>query len=118
MDLGLLQGEVAKRIGVTESTISNWESGRVTDPEIHYGPAIIAFLGYVPRKEPRTRREHLLAYRMIRGISQSKAARDVGVDPSTWERWENETATARLTRPRDVISNIVVPAVEECEYRG
>jgi DNA-binding XRE family transcriptional regulator len=116
MDLGLHQADVARQIRVTESTIWNWESGWVTYPQVRYGPAIISFLGYVPLSEPMTLREQLRAYRMIRGLSQRKAARDVGVDPSTWERWENETATPRLKTPKAIISSFVAPVVQRCSY--
>jgi len=44
MDLGLLQREVAEIIGVTESSVWNWEHG--VEPEQHYNPKIIKFLGY------------------------------------------------------------------------
>lgn len=46
MDLGLLQREVAEIIGVTESSVWNWEHG--TEPEQQYNPKIIKFLGYIP----------------------------------------------------------------------
>ena len=46
MDRGLLQREVAEIIGVTESSVWNWEHG--TEPELHYNPRIIKFLGYIP----------------------------------------------------------------------
>ena len=46
MDRGLLQREVAEIIGVTESSVWNWEHG--TEPELHYNPKIIEFLGYIP----------------------------------------------------------------------
>jgi len=36
MDLGLLQREVAEIIGVTESSIRNWEHG--VEPELQYNP--------------------------------------------------------------------------------
>jgi transcriptional regulator with XRE-family HTH domain len=54
MDLGLHQTDAARKIGVTASTICNWESGRVTDPEIRHGPGIVSFLGYVPMERPST----------------------------------------------------------------
>ena len=46
LDLGLLQIEVAAQIGVTESTVWNWEHG--TEPELIHIPAVLAFLGYIP----------------------------------------------------------------------
>jgi DNA-binding XRE family transcriptional regulator len=44
LDLGLLQVEVATEIGVTESTVWNWE--HVTQPELIHIPAVLALLGY------------------------------------------------------------------------
>jgi DNA-binding XRE family transcriptional regulator len=46
IDRGLYQWQVAERIGVTKSTIFNWEKG--TEPEQIYIPKIIEFLGYDP----------------------------------------------------------------------
>jgi DNA-binding XRE family transcriptional regulator len=45
LDLGLQQHEVAEAIGVTESTIWNWEHG--TKPLAKYLPKIIKFLGNI-----------------------------------------------------------------------
>jgi DNA-binding transcriptional regulator YiaG len=46
MDLGLLQAQVAERIGVTKSTVYNWEHGR--NPARQHQAKIIQFLGYKP----------------------------------------------------------------------
>ena len=40
LDLGLLQGEVADRLGVTESSVTNWELSR-TEPELRFLPGIV-----------------------------------------------------------------------------
>ena len=53
IDLALLQSEVAKRIGVCETTVWNWEKGGL-EPEIRHLPAIICFLGYDPRPDAQT----------------------------------------------------------------
>jgi transcriptional regulator with XRE-family HTH domain len=47
LDLGLLQAEVAERVGVTASTIFNWERNRVS-PQARHIRKIIRFLGYKP----------------------------------------------------------------------
>jgi len=47
LDLGLLQGEVADRLGVTESSVTNWELSR-TEPELRLLPGIVRFLEYTP----------------------------------------------------------------------
>ena len=39
LDLGLLQIEVAVEIGVTKSTVWNWEHG--TEPELKHVPAVL-----------------------------------------------------------------------------
>jgi DNA-binding XRE family transcriptional regulator len=46
MDLGLLQREVAEIIGVSVSSIYNWEHG--VEQERQYNPSIIKFPGYIP----------------------------------------------------------------------
>jgi transcriptional regulator with XRE-family HTH domain len=48
LDLGLLQREVAERIGASTATIANWELGRTT-PALGWLPHIISFLGHDPR---------------------------------------------------------------------
>ncbi|MBN1957555.1 MAG: helix-turn-helix domain-containing protein [Desulfuromonadales bacterium] len=45
-ELGLYQKDVAKQIGVTTSTIWNWEHGRTIDKR--FVPLIENFLGYRP----------------------------------------------------------------------
>ena len=47
LDLGLLQREVAEELGVTESTIWNWEAN-CSSPQLGFIPKTIAFLGYNP----------------------------------------------------------------------
>ncbi|MGH7773938.1 MAG: helix-turn-helix domain-containing protein [Candidatus Binatia bacterium] len=47
LDLGLLQKEVAERIGVDEGTLFNWERNK-TLPQIRHIPKITQFLGYNP----------------------------------------------------------------------
>ena len=47
LDLGLLQGEAAARIGVHVTTLTNWEVGRTT-PALVHRPRVFDFLGYVP----------------------------------------------------------------------
>ena len=47
LDLGLTQREVARKLGVTESTIWNWEANR-SSRQLRFMPKIIAFLGYDP----------------------------------------------------------------------
>jgi transcriptional regulator with XRE-family HTH domain len=53
LDLGLLQREVAEKIGVTKATIYHWERQR-TQPEIRFIARIIEFLGYDPIPQPKS----------------------------------------------------------------
>lgn len=87
LDTGLLQKEAAEQIGVTTDSITNWELGR-TEPAIRYMPGIVNFLGYVPFSLGDSFPERLMAYRMIRGLSQKQLARELGIDPTTVRRWE------------------------------
>lgn len=87
LDLKLLQSDVAKRLGVIESTVWNWENN-ATSPTFPYWPTIAEFLGYNPLPEPRTVAERLVQTRKNLGLSQKKMAGRIGVDPSTLARWE------------------------------
>jgi transcriptional regulator with XRE-family HTH domain len=87
LGLKMLQRDVAARIGVTESSVFNWEANSAA-PELRYMPAIIRFLGYNPLPEGKTWGERLVRQRTTLGFSQKAAARRLGVDPSTLARWE------------------------------
>ena len=89
LELGLRQVEAAERIGVTETTIVDWERHNKKPMVTHY-PAIISFLGYEPWRTPQTLGEKLLAARRRRGLSAKRAAELVGVDEGTFAGWERE----------------------------
>ena len=88
LELGLLQREVAERIGVNETSIYDWEKHR-TDPMVHLIPRITQFLGYTP---PffigQATGQKIIAYRHIQGMSQRVLALTLKVDPATLRRWE------------------------------
>jgi transcriptional regulator with XRE-family HTH domain len=92
LDLGLLQKEVAEKIGVDTTTIYNWERQR-TEPEIRFIARITEFLGYDPFDEPESFPEKLKIYRLRMGLSQKKLAAKLDIDPGTlggWERGEHK----------------------------
>lgn len=87
MDLGLLQKELAKRLGADTASVWNWENGNA-NPELKFIPGIITFLGYDPRPKPAVLAKQLVHYREGKGWSQKRYAKELGVDPSTLARWE------------------------------
>ena len=88
LDLGLLQREVAEELGVTESTIWNWEAN-YSSPQLRLIPKVIAFLGRDPHDtQTDSLGERLVACRRAAGLSQKELARRLGIDPTTLARWE------------------------------
>jgi transcriptional regulator with XRE-family HTH domain len=89
LDLGLLQREVAKQIGVTACTIQYWETNRVV-PALRFRPQIIEFLGYDPshRSPDQSLAEVLKAQRQRLGMSRKKLAALLGIDESSLAHWE------------------------------
>lgn len=87
LDLGLLQMDVAARIGVREDSIHHCEVGD-TAPALRWLPGIITFLGYDPRPAPVGVGARLRHCREGRGLSQLGLARTLGVDAGTLRRWE------------------------------
>ncbi|OQP57914.1 hypothetical protein A4R26_23330 [Niastella populi] len=83
MKLGLLQKDVAQRIGTTEQTITNWEmTGH--EPQIKYYPKIIEFLGFFPWEiNASTLGGKIKKYRYMHGLTQSALARRLGIDHGT-----------------------------------
>ena len=89
LELGLYQRELAERLGVHGSTVTNWELDR-SGPALRLFPRIIEFLGYVPDVDrPLTVDQEIVCRRRLLGLSQKKLAKLLGVDPSTLGRWEN-----------------------------
>jgi transcriptional regulator with XRE-family HTH domain len=83
---GLKQTEVAALMGVSKTSVLDWENGK--QPHVRMYPVLIAFLGYEPWPKPRALAELLLAERRRRGLSAKRAAKLLGVDEGTWAGWE------------------------------
>lgn len=92
---GLLQKEVAERIGVDETSVYNWESNRV-QPAARLIPRIIQFLGYCPYTPVLSVAEWLKPVRQTVGYSQGRIAEALGMDAGTWRLWE---AGSKQPRP-------------------
>ena len=87
LDAGLAQRQAAEAIGVDETSVFNWESNRV-EPAVRLIPGIIWFLGYCPYCPNLPLPEWLKLIRQSLGYSQEGLAKTIGVDESTWRRWE------------------------------
>lgn len=85
MDLGLLQREVAEIIGVTESSVWNWEHG--VEPELQYNPRIIKFLGYIPFDCPDDTVGRLAWYKRAMGMNLDHLGEAMGRDPEQLSDW-------------------------------
>ena len=112
--LGLLQREVAERLGVCIYTIQGWECGKSV-PSVRYVPVIVQFLGYDPFANDSQRVSDRLATRRRElGWTQTQTAQHFGVRQSMVARWEagravmdwnNRVAVARFVGlPEDEVA--------------
>lgn len=101
LELGLLQAEVARRIGVCEDSIHHWEVGD-TIPAVRWLPAILAFLSHDPRPIPGSLAGHLRHWREGRRMSRVALARELCVDSTTlWTLESGRRAPASWCRLRE-----------------
>ena len=100
---GLLQRELARELGVTDSTVVHWERG-TTAPLPKDGPGIVAFLGYLPLPMA-TLGEKLYAVRFANGWTQAEAGAACGVSEDGWRAWEGGATPmpAKLSLLSDLI---------------
>ena len=82
-----MQREAAEQIGVDQTTLFNWETGRAS-PNLRAIPGVVRFLGYDPTRTGGSLVEQLQAARLRRGWSQADLARHLRVDPCTVSTWE------------------------------
>ena len=89
LDSGLLQRELAEKLGVTTQSIRFWETN-TTRPMNEYMPRVIEFLGYDPSPKANSKdiSEFLKRYRRKHGLSQRQLASVLGVDNSSISSWE------------------------------
>ena len=91
LDLGWFQERVATEIGVDETTICNWETGRA-EPFVQNLPSIIRFLGYTPYRHPASFGKWLHQCRTSWGLSQEALANRLDMDESTIAKWERDNS--------------------------
>jgi transcriptional regulator with XRE-family HTH domain len=87
LDLGLLQRDLASRLGVGDMTVGNWELGKER-PGIRHTAAILAFLGYDPEPPADSLPGRLRAVRRRLGLTQAELAARLGQDEHQVCRWE------------------------------
>jgi transcriptional regulator with XRE-family HTH domain len=85
LELGLYQKDVAAQIGVTPSTIWNWEHRWTVD--LRYTPRVIAFLGYNPISPPEDMLERLAWYKQVNGLTLEQLGAEMGRDPEQLADW-------------------------------
>lgn len=76
---------VRERIGVTDSTVWNWDHG--VEPELRFMPAVIKFLGYVPFKYPNDPVGKLWYFKQVNGLSYEKLGALMERDPEQLTDW-------------------------------
>jgi transcriptional regulator with XRE-family HTH domain len=114
LDLGLLQREVARILGVDVDSVGHWETGR-SQPKVPTLPRIIDFLGYLPNEPVTTFAGTLRTARRSAGLSQENLAHWAGIDESTiakWERGETLPVAATVERLRRYFDEIGRPLPE------
>ncbi|MBI1804137.1 MAG: helix-turn-helix transcriptional regulator [Ignavibacteriae bacterium] len=96
---------MAKLLGVTTSTITNWEKNR-GGSALRLIPNITTFLGYDPVPETATTLgQKIKLYRRSRGLSMKKLAKKLGIDPTTLTRWERGRSVPS-SRLRDRLNDL------------
>ena len=81
--------QTAKIMSVDDESIVNWEK-RHKEPSIKSMAKITSFLGYIPfdDKDDQSLGRRLKRYRIKQGISKKRLAKQLGVDPTTLNRIE------------------------------
>jgi len=111
-DLSLTQVQVAKIIGVTEDSITNWENEKYV-PQIQYYKKIIDFLGFNPFEfEIKTWGDQLKHYRYVNGLTQKTIGELIGIDPSTVASWENNLSVPKK-RKKNKVEDILKVGVQQ-----
>jgi transcriptional regulator with XRE-family HTH domain len=85
-ELGLLQREVAKQIGIAEETFANWEKDRTTPVASQFRP-VVEFLGFDPSPPPRSLAGRLEAKRRALGATFDQIAQYLGWDHASLYRY-------------------------------
>jgi transcriptional regulator with XRE-family HTH domain len=82
----LYQKDVAVQIGVTTSSIWNWENGW-SSITLSCMPKVIEFLSYNPIPCPEGLVERLAWYKLVNGLPLEKLGAEMGRDPEQLADW-------------------------------
>jgi len=85
IELGLFQKDVAAKLGVTTSTVWNWENRGSID--LRFIPRVIEFLGYNPIPQPDDLLEQLAWYKQVNGLPLEQLGVEMGRDPEQLADW-------------------------------
>jgi len=85
-ELGLYQKDVAVKIGVTTSTLWNWENN-CSSITLRCMPKIIKFLGYNPVPCPDGQIDRLAWYKLVNGLPLEELGAMMGRDPEQLSDW-------------------------------
>lgn len=83
--MAVTQADVSVRIGVTESTVWNWEHG--IEPDLRHMPNIVSFLGYIPFEMPQDPIGKLRYLKKLKGLSYEKLGKLIRRDPEQLTDW-------------------------------
>jgi len=89
-ELGLLQREVAERLGCDLFAYLSWERD-IRTPMASRFPAIIDLLGYDPTPPGSTLADRVVAKRRVLGLTVAELAKRLSWDSGTLTRYLNET---------------------------
>ena len=103
-------------MGVSVSTVKNWEKGRATVGD-SYHARVVRFLGYDPSPAPQSLSERLRKARKAAGLSQKALALRMGLDPSTVRAWESGRVGAGHERVREVLEDFMAEVSAERQGR-
>ncbi len=86
LELELYQKDVAAQIGVTTSTVWNWENNW-SSITLSCMPKVIEFLGYNPIPCPEDLMGQLAWYKQVNGLSLAQLGAEMGRDPEQLSDW-------------------------------
>jgi transcriptional regulator with XRE-family HTH domain len=105
MDRNLSQAKLARLLGVSKSTIENWELGE-TEPSSERLPVIGRVLGRQVEDPGLALTQRLAAYRETAGVTRAEFARQLRILETTLLRWERGERLPRKSSRRVIEGNL------------